>query len=897
MSKTFDIGVVGFWFGANYGSLLNGYATYKILRSFGVKPLLVHKPGAKLDDWELHDTHNTQFIQMFYEKDEVSTCYPYERLGELNSLCDMFLVGSDQTWNYNLALLFKNMTLLNFTAEDKKRISFASSFGHAHDKTPPEAKKQFEGLLKRFDAISVREQSGVNICEDYGLIATEVMEPVFDIELDEYQRLAEYSRFSESEPYVLTYILDPTAEKRDAILYCAGRLGLKTVNLLDGNKQKYAKNRELLNLPGTLENVMAWDFIKAYMNASFVITDSFHGTAFSVIFNKPFIAITNYGRGATRFEELLRKFDLQHRLVGDAKDIPGDDRFLQAVDFTKASEVVVGERQRAVDWLKCAVETPKSNMPVILYRDCTHVLPAQDCMGCGACVSCCPTEALDLIADELGYYRSIVDTRKCTNCGLCARICPALKLPTKTNHQTPELFAFIAADKDLLFKSSSGGVFSLLARESFKQGGVVVGAAWKDDFSVEHILIDSEEDMPKLRKSKYLQSFQGTIGRQVKNKLEAGAFVLYSGCPCQVAGLKAYLGNKYDNLLLVDMLCGNAPSTMFFQKYLTDSFGEGAVKDYSFRHKVQGWTSDCLTLTLTLTNGNTFTRRGGGEDAYQSVYHNHTMCAPHCESCKYQALPRYGDLTIGDFWGVEKHLSNINHKAGVSAILVNNEKGAAYLNRIPLEEIDVLTTVKLDLLGGNGYAVKGHNYASPNRDRFYAAIKSGGFDAALQAVNGSLATNDDSTAASEILGSNSRAPLQLFTKNSHFIFDGNSFEEHYIGGLTVLTAKDPQSKPGIRAYLLLDAPLATDKTYEISARFKIKSNSRLINFHLYNSKARTYQIVKTVRFESNDEFISFNQAFTPNGIGYDSVMVGAVHITGENAYLAIDYICISEVFE
>ena len=363
MKKRYDIGVIGFWYGANYGSILNGYATYKILKSFGCSPLMINKPNAAPDDRELNDTHNARFVRKFYDKDDVSPCYSYERMHELNQLCDGFCTGSDQTFNYNLS--FNMSTFLNFAADNKRKISFAASFGHADDKTPQDKKEEIGNLLRRYDAISVREQSGVKICQSYGVKADEVLEPVFCIDESNYINLAEQSKFNESEPYILTYILDPTPAKRKAILFYAEKLGFKSVNILDGVSSKFDKNKAILDLPNILNDVHAEDFIKAYMNASFVITDSFHGSAFAIMFNKPFISINNFSRGATRFGELLGKFNLMHRLIPDPANIPEDEKYLESVNFAHANDVILTERKRTIDWLKNAVEISPPPMTVV----------------------------------------------------------------------------------------------------------------------------------------------------------------------------------------------------------------------------------------------------------------------------------------------------------------------------------------------------------------------------------------------------------------------------------------------------------------------------------------------------------------------------------------------------
>ena len=329
------------------------------------------------------------------------------------------------------------------------------------------------------------------------------------------------------------------------------------------------------------------------------------------------------------------------------------------------------------------------------------------CTGCSACVNSCPAGAISLCPDKHGYYRAEVDYEKCIGCGKCMKVCPAIKLPQNNNFREPELYEFIAEDNELLYRSSSGGAFPLLAKQTFKRGGVVVGAAWREDFSVEHIMIDKEEDLHRLQKSKYLQSYMGDAFKDVKEALEKNTFVLFSGCPCQVAGLKIFLEKDYENLIMVDLLCGNAPSTAFFQKYIKDDFNEPLAK-YGFRHKVQGWNPDCTTTTTTTTTGNVIVRRGGKQDSYQRVYHNHVMCPEHCEKCIYQNAPRFGDITIGDFWGVSDKDKTIDVRRGISAVLCNNEKGRKFFHSIPEELVSLKKKVPLAWLGGNGQSQKRH---------------------------------------------------------------------------------------------------------------------------------------------------------------------------------------------
>lgn len=726
MNGKYDIGVVGCWYWGNYGSLLNGYATYSILSGLGLHVLNIVTPNNGFEP------HAKKFFKAAYPADAISDVLSFDRLHEYNEICGAFLTGSDQIWNNASTLPYNKFFRLSFAEQGKKKISFATSFGNSVAPPNEETEKIYSDLLQKYSYISVREDVGVEICKRYyGVRATQLMEPVLDVDLGVWKKLAEKSDYAEEKgPYLLAYILDPTAEKAKAIQYYAQKLGIKFINVLDGFSGRYAANKSKLNLPNTLPNITCCDLLKYIEGASFIISDSFHGTAFAIAYNKPFISITNKQRGISRFQTLLGKLGLMGRLVDD-KNIPKDEKFLFHIDYTHVNEVLQKEKERAVAWLKNAVEDAEP-AGVVLPKNIVDRLDANLCMGCGSCVSSCPMGALSLKLDAYGYYRSVIDHAKCVDCGICMQKCAAWSLPHNLNAKNPLSYAFVCSDHTMLMNSASGGAFPVFAKEAVRRGGVVFGAAWTDSFIVRHICIETEEDIVKLQKSKYLQSYLGDVFKQVKQFLEQGRFVMFTGCPCQVAGLKKFLGKNYANLLLVDLFCAGCPSQLLFEKYIESKFEKGKVAAYQFREKTEAdkiW--DAYTYSVTDKDGNKQIARTQEKDYYNQLL---LLAGSHCRKCNYEGTTRYGDLSIGDCWGVQNYDGNIDASHGVSAVLVNNEKGEDFLHSIPKQDIAVLKKEPIEQIKKYNVCAFQETRNWPvniKRDRFYDKIMTSTFAEAM----------------------------------------------------------------------------------------------------------------------------------------------------------------------
>ena len=719
--KHYDIMLMGVFYGANYGSVVNGYAEYKTLKTMGKSVLMLSAPGFELDNPELKENmHNVKFIQKYYEEN-MSPLFKLTELELLNDYADIFVTGSDQLWRWGTS--FEGTMYQNFVHGDKKKISLATSCGSMNDEVPNSKKNFVKDCLMDFDAISVREESSrILLRKKYGIFSHTVLEPAFWLSREEYQDLIADSNLDIcNKKYILSYVLDPDEEKLAFINQMAKKLKMDAITIPDGMykvvETLWDENDYINRFPNCMPHAEIVDFLKLYANCSFVITDSFHGTCFSIIFQRKFISICNEFRGKERFYHLLDSFHLQDRLIKSG-ELNYRKEFNQEIDYEEIGKIIQTEREKTFQWIEEALNRPKKTNHICKVK--------RDCIGCGACACICPTDALKMVMGQYGYYEPQIDTDKCIDCGKCRSVCPAIEKPDTGNASKPELYECILKDKNELKKCSSGGAFPFLANKILENSGVVYGAAWGDNFRAEYKRITSREQLQELQKSKYIQCYTGTIYRSVKEDLEQGLTVLFTGVPCHVAGLYKYLGKEYDNLITVDLLCGNSPSTEFFQQYIKEDCPSNLIA-YEFRTKDYGWCGDCITIT---TPDKKQIRHGTSKDLFQRAYHPHLMCPKHCERCNYSKYPRVGDFTIGDFWWIEQRDITIDARDGASSILLNNEKSTKILADMRDETV-FLKKVPLDWLNGNGNTTN-DNWAGRGRDAFYDAILEHSFKESLE---------------------------------------------------------------------------------------------------------------------------------------------------------------------
>lgn len=326
------------------------------------------------------------------------------------------------------------------------------------------------------------------------------------------------------------------------------------------------------------------------------------------------------------------------------------------------------------------------------------------CCGCSACVQRCPKQCIHLKEDAEGFLYPEVDEALCIDCGLCEKVCPFLQ--HSENMQTLEVLAVKNKNEDERLRSSSGGVFIELARTIIAQEGVVFGAVFDENWEVEHRYAETLEGVRPMMGSKYLQSRVGNAYKEVELFLKQGRTVLFSGSPCQIAGLRNYLRKDYANLLTVDFLCHGVPSPKVWRRYLqeltTRQGGrknsvlthpiqeKNSISSIEFRSKSTGWKKYSFALTLSKASADgekntVLLSRIHREDPYMKVFLSDIILRPSCYVCKCKNGVSHSDLTIADYWGINQLMPDFDDDKGVGLVLINTPKGKNYFDVLPME--------------------------------------------------------------------------------------------------------------------------------------------------------------------------------------------------------------------
>lgn len=348
-----------------------------------------------------------------------------------------------------------------------------------------------------------------------------------------------------------------------------------------------------------------------------------------------------------------------------------------------------------------------------------NVVKKSDCSGCYSCANICPKDCIKLEADHEGFEYPAINKEKCINCHLCEKVCPVIN---EVKAEKIETIAYACRNKneEVRKNSSSGGVFTLLCEEVIKSGGVVFGATFDENFEVKHIYAETLEECEKLKGSKYVQSKIGNTYRQAKEFLNQGRLVLFSGTQCQIKGVNLFLNKEYDNLITSEIICHGVPSPKIFKLYKDNLKNQynSKIKDIRFRDKTLGWNKFSY---VTEFENNKIYSKTLHEDIYMKGFLHDLYLRPSCYECRAKNFVSNSDISLADYWGVEKKHLEFDDDKGVSLVLVNTKKGKDIFEKISSS----MEFIKTDIdyaINNNPCIIRPIKY-NKNREKFFKAVE------------------------------------------------------------------------------------------------------------------------------------------------------------------------------
>ncbi len=570
-----------------------------------------------------------------------------------NNGFDCLICGSDQVWNPDIT---EGIDPIFFCDIDgvKNKISYAASLGR--DKYKEIDEQKAAALIKEIDYVSVREEKSIEYIKNIsGKDVVGACDPVFLLSKEEYEKIAKPIKVKKR--YLLLYSVIGNNEMLAVAKDFADKNDLVLVEICQ-NKKRGAKYIQL-------SGISPEEFLGAIKDAEYVITNSFHGTAFSLIFQKNFYAFDNKARGS-RITNILNKAGLENRIIEN------NIEKIVKIDYEQVDKNLKDYIASSKQFLLSALRAQKRPL-------------TENCVGCGVCKTACKLDAISLTKNYGGFIKSYINADKCVDCGMCQKVCPTINVPLKNNPE--KVLAFKAEDR-IRKNSTSGGAAAALAEKIINDGGVVYGASLDNDFNLKHIRINRVEDITMIQGTKYIQSDMTDVFDNLKNDIENGNSVLFTGTPCQVAAVKNYATNRnlnVQNLYLCDIICHGVPSPKVFKDYIQWLGDEekSKITKYYFRNKAFSWRSDSSSAE-TDTNE---IKRNKNVSAFMSLYYGNNITCDACFDCKFTSQDRVSDLTISDFWGIENDNPEFEDELGVSMVMVNTSKGKELFDTLDGEKI------------------------------------------------------------------------------------------------------------------------------------------------------------------------------------------------------------------
>ncbi len=590
---------------------------------------------------------------------------------------DAFLIGSDQVWNPDLGI-DTNITLLRFYENGPRRLSYASSFGVSS--LSKERELVYKEALNKFEHISTREETGKTLVNNItGRESVISLDPTMLLDANEWSKYEEKSGLDE--PYVLIYDMRHSQKVMDTAKKLAEIKGCKVVAL----SRIVIQDKKIRTLYG----ISPGQFLDLFKNAEAVVTDSFHGTVFSITYQKEFYSYCSRQgmKIGSRITNILKSLGLSERLIHDGAEVEFSE-----ISYDSVTELLKKMREVSLGYLKkilASQEISQEDCVTKLYvkeeaKALKHVGEKEKdaCCGCGMCAVDCPANAIKMKVNDEGFMHPQVDEKSCINCGKCLKVC-AFENTYCDEFCNEPINAYIARTEDgnILKKSASGGMFTLLSDAVFSKNGKVYGAVYDDKGYIHHIGTNETAQRDRICGSKYVQSDMNGMYENIKEDLQNGLNVLFTGTPCQTAAVHSYLSEtKTDmsKLILCDIICHGVTSPAVWRKYL-DFVGEKVGKIISINTRDKKYGSG---YNMTIFGEKATYHKKGSDDPFIRLFQLNCPLRSSCFACPMKRIERISDITIGDFQKAPQYFPEYVDKKGVSVVLTNTEKGVSLFEEI-----------------------------------------------------------------------------------------------------------------------------------------------------------------------------------------------------------------------
>lgn len=705
-----DFNIVTFHTATNYGAVLQTFALQEFITKLGYEAgVFDYRPNNKVNSRDI----KTRLIHIAQRKNQKE-----ERIKEAkfrnfenqylhkngSKESRVFIAGSDQVWNATGPM--DSTYFLRFVGDNSVRASYAASMRKAI--IPKDRIDFFKEYINRFDAFSVREEDVKNLISEYVDEQISVnVDPTLLLDSKFWTSYAKKPTVSLPDQYILAYILHKPNNINLLIDWLQKETGIKVVLLDSQGVLSYFVKNDL-----SLLNIGPEEFLWLFANANAVVTSSFHGTAFSIIFQKEFYSIVN-SAAPSRITNILDLLGI-NAISDDQTSFVRND----SINWALVNSILDKERKRSkiyIDDVYALYEKKKN------YRSEGTVETFVDrCTGCATCEAVCPTKAITMKMNEQGFYEPVVSHEKCFHCGKCINECPLKK---KQGILRVATYYGKHKDKSVVLSSSSGGAFRGLAETVLAEGGMVFGAVYSPD-NKEVLFSDTDRcDLKELQRSKYTVSNPSGIYIKIKEKLDSGRKVLFCGTPCQCAGLTSFLSKEYDNLIRCDFLCGGMASLKFYQEHLVtlEKKYESKIVSINFRPKKKGWGKHYLSVFFE--NGKELFVRDFCDAYFNCFVEEHVSVRKTCLDCEFRVF-HVSDITLADFWGY-KAAGVKKDKEGLSLIVANTNRGKEVIEKstnLDIKQID------------NSYSTYGFSGKIANvkkvrqQEQFFETVKELGFE-------------------------------------------------------------------------------------------------------------------------------------------------------------------------